>query len=733
MATQSIPHRRGGKHAVKDEDLTHTKYDGYNREQLLEAVKAAGCYRKDDKKSVMAKKLAEYDRNMQDIGRRALQERKEKDEKRQQEKIDALRASKARKKARQGRNDDKGQRRERGESVSSNSEDTTDVDEQDRLDAQKLTVTGGHALSDATWEDTCSDTTVRSRNPPIEPDRKLRLFEWSYVTMPPLEPPSQPRDESFPLELTYAPLKVITTHSRERIALPGLKYPAGVNPDYVPIPDSLTRSSARHGHMVSFLAHATIEHASTWAERTIVQGWNGRMFFSLPPRDDTKDLQLDAVYHKRNLEDSKLLRPRGGTMDLKTDRKHRFFQRLVNKRRKVAEVFEACKSRPLAVSYMPSYLDWGEGLHDISDAHEQRSLDNLFYIRFPHCDVPHYYFWAERSGWSDPTTPNPLWDPSFLEQLNNLETAPKVCIPPPQTHCRIKKSTTLPLLRPRSPTKSDFDSTLLSIEHELSTNGLSATLAKHRFLAMCVGTEEAWNMFTSKLPALYPSGHLPDRPPVQAIEGMCVAEKITALKFGQGFLLLEGDESWTRDDDAVWEVVTCTGTEAPVLLSPDMARDNEAGSNDSESPVQALYRRDSMDLILDQQNKRIYAWLEHISSVYSPLVAPLSPTLVDQEPMPEMLLPVPDRSNNGTPHTCPFCSSPWHAMRDFEKAEHMLSHSHTSPSRSTQAISLINAVGIGVKRRHSHLSISTLHAYSTIVKRTKRVKLLPCPNTSSFD
>jgi hypothetical protein len=43
-------HRRGGKHAVKDEDLTHTKYDDYNREQLLAAVKEAGCYVKDDKK-----------------------------------------------------------------------------------------------------------------------------------------------------------------------------------------------------------------------------------------------------------------------------------------------------------------------------------------------------------------------------------------------------------------------------------------------------------------------------------------------------------------------------------------------------------------------------------------------------------------------------------------------------------------------------------------------------------
>ena len=47
-------HRRGGKHAVKDEDLTHTKYDDYNREQLLAAVKEAGCYVKNARKIHLA-------------------------------------------------------------------------------------------------------------------------------------------------------------------------------------------------------------------------------------------------------------------------------------------------------------------------------------------------------------------------------------------------------------------------------------------------------------------------------------------------------------------------------------------------------------------------------------------------------------------------------------------------------------------------------------------------------
>lgn len=74
-------HRRGGKHAVKDEDLTHTKYDYYTREELLAAVKEAGCFVKDDKKSVMAKKLAKYDQDLMQIARRTAQEQKEKEEK----------------------------------------------------------------------------------------------------------------------------------------------------------------------------------------------------------------------------------------------------------------------------------------------------------------------------------------------------------------------------------------------------------------------------------------------------------------------------------------------------------------------------------------------------------------------------------------------------------------------------------------------------------------------------
>lgn len=384
-------HRRGGKHTVKNEDLTHTKYDHYTREELHVAVKEAGCYVKDDKKSVMAKKLARHDQDLQLLARKIAQEQKEKHLRIQQEVEDATRARGKRRKARANRNDSRGQRRERGEDVSSDSDGTDDDDEQDRHDVQNLTVTGGYAISDETWDDTSSDSTVRSENPPIDPHFSLRLFEWSYTTFPSPNSP-RPGSEEFPSRLTYAPLKLTTTQTCEKLTLPGLNYPAGVEPDYVPIVDPLTRSAARHGHMIGLLAHSTIESASTWASRTLIQGWNARMYFKLPPCNDSKNMPLDAVYRKWNIENHQLLHPTPGTIDPKADRKRRFAQRLANKRKAAAEVYEACKWRPLAVSYMPSYLDWENGMKDAPHMDHEKTIDNLFHIRFSGCDLPHYYF-----------------------------------------------------------------------------------------------------------------------------------------------------------------------------------------------------------------------------------------------------------------------------------------------------------------------------------------------------
>jgi hypothetical protein len=106
----TLRNRRGGKHAVKDEDLTHTKYDDYSRQQLFVAAKEAGLYVKDDKKSVMARKLADRDRILQLAERRAAQKRKGMDGRRLQEEKNEEMAKKARRRARAERKNDREQK-----------------------------------------------------------------------------------------------------------------------------------------------------------------------------------------------------------------------------------------------------------------------------------------------------------------------------------------------------------------------------------------------------------------------------------------------------------------------------------------------------------------------------------------------------------------------------------------------------------------------------------------------
>ena len=719
-------YRRGGKHAVKDEDLTHTKYDDYSREQLLAAVKEAGCYVKDDKKSVMARKLANHERNRQSAERRAMQERKGNEEKKQQEIKDAAKASKNRRRARAKRNEDRGKRREHGEDVSSNSDDTDDADEQDRSDAHKLTVTGGEALSDETWEDTCSETTVHSVNSRVASGCKLRLFEWPYTTMPSPHPPPDFRFELFPTPLTYTPLKLITTHTHEKVTLPGQKYPAGVDPDFVPILDSLTRSAARHGHMIGLLAHATIERATAWQGRTIVQGWNGRMYLSLPSPSPnaSRNLALDATYRKWRVEKHKLLRPTPGITDPKTDRKRRLAQQTVNKRKATAEVYEASEWRPLAVSYMPAYLDWDQGTDCTSLQDHVQTTESLFYIRFPGCDLPHYYFWVREGEWSDPTTADPIWSPSMVERQEHKQTVVEACT---TAKYRVKKLTTPPSGLNSTPASSDFEPTLLSIEYDLITYGLAPTLTKNRALAISSGKGEAWNVFTRKLPVLYPSGDLPCVPPAEGVGDQCVAEKIEAVLAGDVAVPFTGQESWIRNDDDFWDVVTHASDEEVGLSPLDVFEDSQRQScsstrNDRDaSAVEALYRRDSIDTPIPPRHQHIWTWLTTISPAYSPHIDPLSPTPTSSHPELEEPISPLDLNRSNTPSTCPFCSTPWTALPDFEKAGHMLSHSHTQLQHTTTAAWRVDAIGVGVKRRHSLLSVETLRSYHVHCGKGRRL------------
>lgn len=258
---------------MKNKDLTHTKYDDYSREQLSVTVKQAGLYVKDDKKSVMARKLTDRDRSLHLAERRAVQMRKEMEEKGLQEKKNEEKAKKARRRARAECNMNREQIREVREDVSAHSEDSIVTDEENRHDAHKCTATGGDVLSEMSFEDNESDFSILGlEGSSLELDCKLSLFEWPYIAMPPLCPRTTPRAEQHPAALTFAPMKPTTTQTRERGTLPGLNCPADIDPDVAPILDLLTRNAVRHGHLIGLLVHAVVEPAMAWASRTIVQG-----------------------------------------------------------------------------------------------------------------------------------------------------------------------------------------------------------------------------------------------------------------------------------------------------------------------------------------------------------------------------------------------------------------------------------------------------------------------------
>ena len=112
---------------------------------------------------------------------------------------------------------------------------------------------------------------------------------------------------------------------------------------------------------------------------------------------------------------------------------------------------------------------------------------------------------------------------------------------------------------------------------------------------------------------------------------MCVAGKSAALLSGCGVIRLSGEESWTRDDDAVRDIVSWVEGE-DVSMSEDAAPEGTGtlqrscldGNNEAqnENAVQALCRRDSMDAYMQAKERCVWAWLENISSGYSPCILP---------------------------------------------------------------------------------------------------------------
>lgn len=614
MAPQAVARKRGGTHRVRDGDATGSVYDTFNYKELVAAAKDRQVYVKDMKKKEMALALKQWDDNQK---RLELEERAEAEKQKkilEKAKDKENEKKEARIKERVLRNMKREKRRVKGEEDVI--EDFLDTDlENERIEAahnemaEELNANKyeqfGHALSDHLWNSTSSESSKNTISEELLPHHRLRLFEWVYAFSPlrrpipydvnTITPFNTLNHEFVPMPFRYAPLKITTTESREKLVLPGQAYPPGVEPDFAPVLPSQTCVATRNGILIGALRNAKIERASDWATRTLIQGWNGSMYFILPPRD--KDKVLAEVYHKWHVENEKLLRVADKHAN-PADRARRHLQRHRNNARKAIDVYDASRYRPSYVCYMPAHLEPGKAYD------EQRSLESLFYIRFPGCDVPHYYFWAQEGDWQDPTMKNSAWQMPAAHNdevgllSNREENMTYVVQPLYKTWTRIKKSEVNP-----PSDKTLLNGSISSIERRLHETGLAATLASYRTQWRKVGRGDVWNTFARALPVLYPSGDFPDVPPVETDVDTSVAVKIAEVqmavdKHGADLdyvevLAFKGDEPWTRDDDAFWYLAKVDVPSGEAFAKESNIPKDITRLMDPVEKVEALYRRSS--------------------------------------------------------------------------------------------------------------------------------------------
>ncbi|RYO07088.1 hypothetical protein AA0121_g11805 [Alternaria tenuissima] len=683
-------HRRGGTHKVRDEHKTDSKYDNYNYKELVDQAKERGIYRKDMKKVEMAWALKhddEEERRAEQDAVLALQ-RKRQEAKEEEERRAAHKQRQIEEK--QERRIEKERRRQRDESVSDDTLSDADIEAQETSRNEYAREQFGQALSDESWNSTSTES---SPEPPMDrdtkPDCRLRLFEWPHEQLPDTHPPrffcfSEPKPRAIP----YAPLRLTTTSSKQKLVLPGSKYPTGVDPDFCPLLSPRTRSAARNGHLIGTLRHAIVESGVDWAQRTLVQGWNAHMYFRLGSRHHNESKRLADTYRKWWLENRKVLRVTGKGEARKEERAARHVQRRRNRTRLVQEVYESSLGRPGGMGYVAAYLDYyggdgggggggGKGRRGTGRfgggrrawEKEERVLENLFFVRFLGCDVPHYYFWTREGEWEDPCFPNPAWEAAG--QLNEDEQdavkmgedamgedakggkrryrlGSKNRVEPVSSIktrlIRVRRpSLTLAFTAAPSPSSpsSPFSiaSAITRAEYHLYTYGLSSTLSTYRARWLAKGKATHWKTFAANLPTLWPSGNIPDVPPLESRPGACLALKIAAIDASSAggkttFSPLMGEEAWTGNDDKLWEVVEVmecgedredddeTGDESDRFGGEDVDAEEADGEleeigngNDDE----ALYRRGSMVFTHDNMyTDPVMAWLDKISPTFAP-------------------------------------------------------------------------------------------------------------------
>ncbi|KAF2279386.1 uncharacterized protein EI97DRAFT_455639 [Westerdykella ornata] len=560
----AVSHRRGATHGVKDEHRTHTKWDHFGRTALEEELRSRpGLYRKDLRKHEIARLLADDDKAKRKAAMQRMKEKKKQFVARQKQEKEEQKKKKRETKVRAGKGVQRETQKEAGVEISHNSSEEEQVG-----GAEKF----GDVLEDETTEsETHTPVSVAS---PVFTNSRLRLFEWPDQDLPPSDAPQslygvQGEQEIQPYSIPYAVMALVTTLTEETIQLPGSTYPDGIGAEFVPKLTQYVMNAARNGVLVGTLRKAVIESGESWTERTQVQWWNGRMYFRLPPRTSTAPL---PSIRGRKLKSTKV--KTGRTPQTQRD-----------KRLEMLQNYASSEYRP-PIGFSPVFLEYPDP-HD-DDVNGPRTLGNLFYIRFPGMDLPHYYFWTRPNEWRDPTTPNPAWLPAktlddAMEHGDSLERDRVLHEDDTKQLCdrrashadrlrpyglelnqiRVKKEGMQRKFHcsPRrlSPMSSKFDAAVRDMERQLYEDGLAAVLQRCREQALEDGKHQHWYVLIDNMVRLYPSGELPKTPPVHLDQvPRSLAEKIASIYVpnpSRPASPIQGDEPWTRNDDEYWDVV----------------------------------------------------------------------------------------------------------------------------------------------------------------------------------
>jgi hypothetical protein len=285
--------------------------------------------------------------------------------------------------------------------------------------------------------------------------------------------------------------------------------------------------------------------------------------------------------------------------------------------------------------------------------------------------------------------------------------------PPIKYWMRVKKTDTF--LDPPSPASetTNMADTIGMVEYELFENGLVAKLAKYKASWLEIGKEHAWESFAHALPMLYPSSSMPEAPPVENSQDAKVAVKIAMIESFDpeseiALSSLRGDEGWTRDDDAFWDIVEVDlSVPAPVL--PEMPAEKVEQWEECLEQIagdDALYRRSGLASVHLQGEKEgvLEKWLEQVNPSFIPPATPIttrSPDEVseggedisgdDVVAWEHKYLPKGDE--------CSFCCDICEGMSSKEQAARM--HSNSTDKRRQSSTSQYTLVGLpSTTRRH---------------------------------